>query len=128
MRREANFDANRAVVRRSVRRHQSRFQAAIPVVPSAPPIDEKDEFAKLVTRSLDGSVLRYSHRVKLLRHANRVGIGRFEANLIIAMQEHRAGRRIMEETPREFPIGIMTFAVAQGLIVLSVWYLLHGML
>lgn len=49
-------------------------------------------FAEQVLASLDGPVLRYARRQELLRQAERLGIGRFEANLLIAAVLHRRPR------------------------------------
>jgi hypothetical protein len=48
-------------------------------------------------------VLRYSDRVKLLRDGERLGIGRFRANLIIAMVQHARGDRVLvaADVPRD---------------------------
>src|SRR2546423_13838886 len=49
-------------------------------------------FRDFVERTLSGlreGVLRYSHRLAMLKEAGARGIGRFEANLIIASVQHR---------------------------------------
>jgi hypothetical protein len=47
------------------------------------------KFADRVAAALDGSILSYSNRRKLLKQAEQMKIGRFEANLIIAaVQNH----------------------------------------
>lgn len=45
-------------------------------------------FADHVASRLLGQVLRYSDRVTMLKAADRLRIGRFRANLIIAMVQH----------------------------------------
>jgi hypothetical protein len=45
-------------------------------------------FATDVASRLEGPVLRHSQRRRLLKTAERAGIGRFEANLIIAAVQH----------------------------------------
>jgi len=47
-------------------------------------------FASAVRECLDGPVLRYSLRKALLKQASRLGVGRFEANLVIAEVQHAA--------------------------------------
>jgi hypothetical protein len=47
------------------------------------------QFADRVTSHLQGGLLRYSQRVALIKEAERLGIKRFEANLIIAVAQHR---------------------------------------
>jgi hypothetical protein len=47
-------------------------------------------FATRIAQELDGDSLRYSTRLRLLRDAQRAGIRRFDANLIIAAVQERA--------------------------------------
>src|SRR5438046_655750 len=71
------------------------------VVPEPETITPNDRFAVSVVASIEGQTLRYSQRLQLLREAKRLGIERFEANLIIAMVQHRlanAPAPIVEET------------------------------
>ncbi len=56
-------------------------------------------FAQLVEAHLEGALLRYSMRQRLLRQADRLGLHRFEANLIIATIQHR--RRYLLDEPAE---------------------------
>lgn len=46
-------------------------------------------FAEAVADALVAGVLPYADRQRLLRRAARLGIGRFDANLIIASVQHR---------------------------------------
>lgn len=46
-------------------------------------------FVDHVAQRLHGRVLRYSDRLKLLKAAERLRIGRFRANLVIAMVQHQ---------------------------------------
>ena len=50
-------------------------------------------FAQAVADSLQDGVLPYADRQRLLRRATRLGIGRFDANLIIASVQHRQPAR-----------------------------------
>ena len=52
----------------------------------------RERFAREVIDRLDGSILRYSMRVALLRVGHRLGLSRFDACLIIAQVQHRAKR------------------------------------
>src|SRR4051812_9108738 len=63
----------------------------VEAVGSAEPADGTATFAALVASRLAGPVLPYSQRQDLLRIGARLGIGGFEANLIIASVQHRAG-------------------------------------
>jgi hypothetical protein len=48
-----------------------------------------DRFASLVATALDEGVLRHSRRQSLLRRGTNLGLGLFEANLVIAAVVHR---------------------------------------
>jgi len=48
-----------------------------------------ETFAELVKGSLEEGLLRYSARLELLGQAARLGVGRFEGNLIIAAVQHQ---------------------------------------
>jgi hypothetical protein len=56
-------------------------------------------FAAQVAASSDDGLLRYSPRQKLLRKAEKMGIGRFEANLIIVAVQHQQRSDFQEELP-----------------------------
>jgi hypothetical protein len=60
-------------------------------VPSILDAPAAEKFAILVKYSLIGTLLPYSARQALIRKAGRMGIGRFDANLIIATVQHRMG-------------------------------------
>ena len=73
-----------------------------PTATTAPsvPAGRCDTFAKEVERRLEGPILRHAQRRALLAAAHRMGIGRFEANLVIAAVQHR---RVTEAPPRTIP-------------------------
>jgi hypothetical protein len=84
-------------------------------------------FLQLVLDHLDGGLLRYSVRARLLRQAERLGIGRFEANLIIATaQHHRRGIASAAPPPERTPTGLLLAAAVllQAGIVAGVWRLM----
>jgi hypothetical protein len=56
-----------------------------------PDIDPRPFLAE-VRENLDDGTLHYSDRIRLLQSAQRYGIGRFEANLLIAVVQHRNAR------------------------------------
>lgn len=66
--------------------------------PRVAPLTENAEpngvraFAQQVALATAGPCLRYSQRLHLFALANEAGITRFDANLIIAAIEHRAGK------------------------------------
>src|SRR4051812_7432464 len=83
-------------------------------IETASPVDPAGEFADWVRDQLDGPLLRYSVRLVLLKEAQRRGLGRFEANLVIASVLHRAGMgQEYELSPRriEWLAPVMTFVV-----------------
>lgn len=86
-------------------------------------------FAQLVSQELDGPVLRYSKRQRLIREAERRGIGRFEANLIIAAVQHQTDRPARPDKDHSndsyWRAGLAAFAV-QGLIFLAMYLLLFN--
>ena len=84
----------------SIRARQAAIEAArAPTQPPRPAIDhiapgaDARPFLRLVGESLDGNILHYSERVRLIRVADRMGIARFEANLLIATVQHRAAQQ-----------------------------------
>ena len=81
------------------------------------------QFSHHLDAELAGDVLNYSRRLELLAEADRLGIGRFEANLLIAEAQHRAGP-ITETIPAEsrFPLGLLAFALGTELLVAIVIY------
>jgi hypothetical protein len=87
-----------------------------------------DEFASYVASQLEGQVLRYSLRLKLLNDANRLGIGRFHANLLIAAVEHQQGLVAPVSAPRRVQgkalLPLAVFVATQCIILLLAWSLL----
>lgn len=93
-------------------------------VPAAPrPVEDAvRRLAAEVLDRLDGGPLRYSERLRLLRRARHMGIGRFEANLVIAVMEHR-WRSESPPVPaarRRWPAAVLAAAAVQALIILAV--------
>jgi hypothetical protein len=74
-----------------------------PVAPASRHVTSKAHaFAEQVAKGLDGPVLRYVTRRALIRDAGRMGIGAFEANLIIAAVQHeRRGGGVSTQAPQE---------------------------
>jgi hypothetical protein len=81
---------------RSLRQLSDRHDAMQAAPQPVPMIDASQHrakaFAQFVVDRLDGQVLRYSTRLELLKIAERIGIGRFHANLLIAAVQHQAGQ------------------------------------
>lgn len=85
-------------------------------------------FAQLVMQQIEGPVLRYSKRQALLHEAERRGIGRFEANLIIAAVQHKSDALPLARYPASARSPYWHAAAAacavQGLIFLAMYLLL----
>jgi len=83
-----------------VRLHRS-LRALPPIVSVEPiaPATPHDRFAAAVIASLEGTTLRYSRRIVLLKQAATLGIERFEANLVIATVQHQAMKRLNVISP-----------------------------
>ncbi len=142
-------NASRADYRRQARRLRHRLSArpaemhralrelAIAVGPASPELRERpraglaQRFADHVERALDGRILRYSARLRLLRHAERQGIDRFEANLVIATVQHRLGHlpaipaKDAPQSNRPWP-SIGLFVLIESFIVGSIWWIVHA--
>ena len=73
-----------------IRRRENRSHAT-PISLKADPQSVRT-FAQQVALATTGPCLRYSRRLHLFELAEDAGIGRFDANLIIAAIEHRAGK------------------------------------
>jgi hypothetical protein len=122
---------------RTVRRHPVR--AAIhPMlatrVSDVVPASTLRLFADEVAETIDApQVLRYSNRQRLLRRARQLGVGRFDANLIIAAVQHRRGDERRSQAPegvRLNPSKWLRFAAlliaVQLVLVAGGWWLLLG--
>ena len=92
----------------------------------AAPADRSADFAEWVKGRLDGPVLRYSQRLRLLKEAERRGLGRFEANLVIAAVLYRAGMgQEYELKPKgEWVAPVVTFLVLQSALIVGAWWVL----
>jgi hypothetical protein len=88
--------------------------------------DVSADFAEYVQGRLEGPVLRYSARLALVKEAERRGLGRFEANLVIAAVLYRRGMgQEYELRPKaEWVWPVMTAVVLQGAIVAGAWWVM----
>jgi hypothetical protein len=84
-------------------------------------------FGRLAAEQIEDGVLSYSRRLQLLRTAQEMGIGRFEANLIIAAVQHRTGG-VHQSTEGAFGFRIsgtapvlLAFLLIQSLILVGLW-------
>ena len=118
-----------------------RGDAHRPSGPPASPLsnlvdgDSAERFAALVGQHLSGAVLYYADRQALISAAGRLGIGRFEANLIIAAVQHRAesertqvrhrGTELSQGVGRWLPAVAVVLAVEATLSFVA-WWALRG--
>lgn len=99
----------------------------MPRVPSILDAPAAEKFAILVRYSLIGTLLPYSARQALIRKAGRMGITRFDANLIIATVQHRLGGSPIEAQSQPFT-SKWVYAIVigvQAVIGLAIWKLLR---
>jgi hypothetical protein len=90
------------------------------------------KFAEHLAREIPSSgVLTYSSRLSLLQHAQKLGVRRFEANLLIAAVLER--RRQTAGAPPEADVlsqtrsltsALVAFLLVQGVIALGAWWTL----
>ena len=89
-----------------------------------------ERLAQLVRQSLRDGVLSYTSRQDVLKAARRLGVGRFQANLIIAAVQHR----YVQETPASEPqqpgrslglVGLVAAIIALEVLVLGVAAIAH---
>lgn len=84
-------------------------------------------FARAVGDRLDGGVLRWDDRRDLIARARRLGIDRFEANLIIASVQHNAPTvPASQEAGASWTHSVAIFAIVQSVIVVAAWWLIGG--
>jgi hypothetical protein len=115
-----------AVTRVRARLWEPKRHARTPVAEA--PADPSAEFADYVRGRIDGPVLRYAARLALIKEAGRRGIGRFEANLVIASVLHRAGMsQEYELRPKSagWAGAVMTFAIVQAAVIAGAWWVLR---
>jgi hypothetical protein len=120
-------DARRGHARR-------RESPVIPTLPNMPDGDVADRFAARVSQHVKGVVLCYEDRQSLLTIAGRLGIGRFEANLIIAAVQHRLEKEhtvgspvhteCCKRTGRWWPAVIVVLAV-ETTLSLAAWWMIR---
>jgi hypothetical protein len=107
----------------------NRLRQLVSLPPSSPRPDilPEHEFTRLAATRIQAGVLRYSDRVALLSAAEKMGIGRFDTNLLIALAQHRQQRRMVLVIPRS-PSRWRLFALAiliQGTILSTFYWLIR---
>jgi hypothetical protein len=112
----ARHDLQQARSEFSIRlRHSAKDEMASPC----------HEFARLVEGQVEGGVLRYSNRAQLLLAAQEIGIGRFQANLVIATVQHQNQMGMTdsqaEPSSRVWVSGFVAVTVLQSLITATAY-------
>jgi hypothetical protein len=100
-------------------RPTSSTSSIIPTSPAA------RRFEILVREVMERGPMRYSQRLAMLKTAAAMGLGRFEANLILAIEQNRQFPPTIEQPSRHLR-GLATFlcvAFIQGLILTTAWWI-----
>jgi hypothetical protein len=113
---------------------QADLTRRIPAEPpaSAEPDSDVRSFARAVSSAMEGPILRFSHREKLIQQAQKFGIRRFDANLLIAAVQHRLGGGLNEHTEAvkssrwRFALPIGLALAVQAAILVGAWQLIHS--
>ncbi len=82
-------------------------------------------FAALAAGYIDAPVLPYDQRKRLMAAAAGMGVERFEANLVLALLQHRRGQAEADARPahRTFSAKIVAlFLAMETLIALTAWW------
>lgn len=106
----------------------TRYDVVRDTAPTIAPVATRpcEAFAAEVAGRMDGPVLRHAQRRALFATAARSGIGRFEANLIIAAVQHERAATVPGAEPRHpasrWNFGpVVVAAVLQTLIAWGAW-------
>ena len=86
-------------------------------------------FAQLVAQRLGSGVLRYSDRLSLLSIADAIGMGRFQANLVIAAVQHEGGHGVTPAKPRKSRTWLLALVAAvalQSIIIITACIVISG--
>jgi hypothetical protein len=109
------------------RRHAAA-RPPVATLPYAPP-SRAEAFSREVAARMEGPLLRYAQRRRLFGIARRMGIGRFEANLVMAAVQHEATRGRRGAGPDEAAGGpasrlapVAVALAAQALIAWGAWH------
>ena len=89
---------------------------------------QAQRFQLMVREAMEKSPIRYSQRLEMLKTASAMGLGRFEANLILAIEQNRRKPLRLEERSRNWN-GILTvtcIALLQSLMLIGAWWILRA--
>jgi hypothetical protein len=114
---------------RSLRDLSDHYDSAYPISSDqTAPILVSSPADKITCQIMDrirNGVLTYSDRLELLDEAEKLGIGRFDANLIIAAVQHRHAPRAIPEPVRVIR-GIRLLDVMMTFLIVQVFILFLG--
>ena len=82
----------------------------------------------MAREAMEKGPMRYSQRLAMLKAASAMGLGRFEANLILAIEQNRHKPRWIERPNRNWN-GILTLvsvALLQSLILIGAWWIFRA--
>ena len=79
----------------------------------------------MVREAMQKGPMRYSQRLAMLKTAAAMGLGRFEANLILAIQQNRQFPSKFEEPSRDWSgfFTMLCVAMLQTFILLGAWFI-----
>jgi len=82
----------------------------------------------MVREGMGSGPMRYSQRLEMLKTASAMGLGRFEANLILAIEQNRANPLDCAQPTRNWSgiVTCLTVALVQSLICAGIWWIVRG--
>lgn len=126
-------------LRHTLRDHPSRLQRALSRLssemdeePSSPTRSSilptsipAQKFEAEVRQEMQKGPMRYSRRLAMLKTAAAMGLGRFEANLILAIEQNRQVSTNIDSPARDwsFACAFASFLLLQALILVSAWWI-----
>jgi len=82
----------------------------------------------MVRQAIQTAPMRYSQRLALLKTAAAMGLGRFEANLILAIEQNRRFPSAIGQSSRNWSgaLTILSIALLQSLILIGAFLIYHS--
>ena len=79
----------------------------------------------MVLEAMEKGAMHYSQRLAMLKTASAMGLGQFEANLILAIEQNRHVPKILEEPWRDWSslLTLVSVALLQSLILIGAWWI-----
>jgi hypothetical protein len=125
-------------LRHTLRDHPSRLQRSLGRLASEmddSPVSAKSsilptsvparQFEIMVRQAIQTAPMRYSQRLAMLKTAAAMGLGRFEANLILAIEQNRRFTSAIDQPSRNWSgvLMILSIALLQSLILVGAWFI-----